>query len=227
VSVPRRRRLQIGTSGWQYADWRGPVYSTPLPQRRWLEHYAELFATVEVNNTFYRLPEGKTFESWAEHTPDDFTFSVKASRYVTHVRRLRAPAQGVHRLMRAAAGLGPKLGVVLLQLPPHFAPEARRLDAALRAFGDGVRVAVELRDERWHRDEVYEVLRRHRAALVWWDRLGRHGPLERTASWCYVRLHQGRGHGPPAYGRRALATWCDRILEASGPYASRDRKSVV
>ena len=110
--------MRIGTSGWQYRDWRGGLYPPGVPQRRWLEHYAERYATVENNNSFYRLPARETFESWRERTPDDFVMAVKASRYLTHVRRLRDPAEPVARLLGAAAGLGRKLGPVLLQLPP-------------------------------------------------------------------------------------------------------------
>src|SRR3954470_22476493 len=110
--------MLVGTSGWQYSDWRGRFYPQDLPQRLWLEHYAAAFGTVEVNNAFYRLPERATFEAWRGRTPDDFVVRVKASRYLTHVRRLRDPQEPVARLMDRAEGLGGKLGPVLLQLPP-------------------------------------------------------------------------------------------------------------
>jgi uncharacterized protein YecE (DUF72 family) len=211
-----RRGVLVGTSGWQYADWRGPVYPTGVPQRRWLEEYATRFRTVEVNNSFYRLPTEETFERWAASTPADFVFSVKASRYLTHVRRLRAPREPARRLLRAARHLGPKLGVVLLQLPPRFRCDAGRLASTLDAFGTDTKVAVEVRDERWHADAVYEVLEARNAALVWWDRRGVHGPLVRTADWAYVRFHEGRAHDRPSYGRRALATWCERLASSYG-----------
>ena len=116
--------VRIGTSGWQYRDWRGPFYPKRLAQRAWLEHYATAFDTVESNAAFYRLPERRTFEAWAERTPPDFTMAVKASRYLTHIRRLRDPEEAVDRLVDRARGLGTKLGPVLVQLPPRFRADA-------------------------------------------------------------------------------------------------------
>jgi uncharacterized protein YecE (DUF72 family) len=205
--------LRIGTSGWQYADWRGAFYPADAPVRRWLEEYARRFPTVEVNNTFYRLPKRETFEQWAARVPDAFCFAVKASRYLTHYRRLRDPAAPVQRLLDAAAGLGDRLGPVLVQLPPDLRADAPLLDAALQEFPRGVRVAVEVRHDSWHSDAVYEVLARHDAALCLWDRLAHHGPLVRTAGWCYVRLHEGTATPHPCYGRTALRSWVDRVHE--------------
>ena len=137
--------LLLGTSGWQYADWRGPFYPQKLPQRRWLEHYAQHFSTVEVNNAFYRLPERATFEAWRARTPAGFIVTVKASRYLTHIKRLRDPAEPVARLMERATGLGDRLGAVLLQLPPTLQADPPLLAETLKHFPDGVRVAVEPR----------------------------------------------------------------------------------
>jgi uncharacterized protein YecE (DUF72 family) len=205
--------MRIGTSGWQYKDWRGRFYPAAVPHRLWLEHYAEAFDTVEVNNAFYRLPERATFEAWRERTPDDFTVAVKASRFLTHVRRLRDPAEPVERLLDRAAGLGPKLGPILLQLPPTLRADAATLDATLKAFGPH-RVAVEPRHPSWWTDEIRAVLERHEAALCWADRKGRPmTPLWRTASWGYLRLHEGRATPWPRYGRRALETWTERLAD--------------
>ncbi len=124
----------VGTSGWQYSDWRGLFYPPGVPQRRWLEHYAGRYATVENNGSFYRLPKAETFADWRARTPDGFVMAVKASRYLTHVRRLQDPAEPVERLMRAAAGLQNRLGPVLLQLPPNLPADAAALDACLREF---------------------------------------------------------------------------------------------
>ena len=126
--------MLIGTSGWQYRDWRGGLYPEGVPQRLWLERYATHYLTVENNNSFYRLPSRETFAAWRERTPDDFVMAVKASRYLTHVRRLRDPAEPVARLVGAAAGLGPKLGPVLLQLPPTLKANPDTLDACLKEF---------------------------------------------------------------------------------------------
>src|SRR5688500_1137321 len=135
----------VGTSGWQYRDWRGPFYPQRLPQRLWLEHHSALFGTVEVNNAFYRLPDRSVFEAWAARTPADYVVTVKASRFLSHIKRLKEPQEPVARLMDRVAGLGTKVGAVLLQLPPTLQVELERLDECLSCFPPGTRVAVEPR----------------------------------------------------------------------------------
>ncbi|MGN9778377.1 DUF72 domain-containing protein [Micromonospora sp. H33] len=141
--------ILVGTSGWQYRDWRGRFYPDRLPQRLWLEHFAARFATVEVNNAFYRLPERDTFAAWRARTPDDFCVTVKMSRYLTHIKRLRDPAEPVARFLGRATALGDRLGPVLLQLPPNLPADPDTLDATLRRFPADVRVAVEPRHPSW------------------------------------------------------------------------------
>jgi uncharacterized protein YecE (DUF72 family) len=204
----------VGTSGWQYKDWHGTVYPAGVPQRLWLEEYARGFATVENNNSFYRLPARATFEDWAARTPWDFVMAVKASRYLTHLKRLRDPAEPVARLMDRVAGLGGRLGPVLLQLPPNFREDTAALAACLRCFPGSVRVAVELRHPSWWDAErrLRPVLERRGSALCWADRCSRPvTPLWRTADWGYVRFHEGRARPWPRYGRRALRAWADRV----------------
>ncbi len=184
--------MLIGTSGWQYRHWRGRFYPEGLAVPRWLGHYSERFATVEVNNAFYRLPELSTFKKWAEAVGDDFIFAVKASRYLTHVRRLHDPEEPVQRLLERASGLGAKLGPVLLQLPPDLGADLDALDRALGCFPREVRVAVEFRHDGWWSPEAREVLERHGASLCLTDRDGRRSPRWRTADWGYLRLHGGR-----------------------------------
>jgi len=208
--------LRIGTSGYQYRHWRGRFYPVDLPTDRWLPHYAHAFGTVELNVTFYRLPAVTTFSHWAESVPDDFVFAVKASRYLTHVRRLQDPGPAVARLLERAERLGPRLGPVLLQLPPDMRFEAERLAATLEAFPLDVRVAVEPRHPSWFVTECRRLLELHRAALCLTDRWSRPGPIWRTADWTYLRLHQGRGSPRPCYGRDALATWAGRLMDAWG-----------
>ena len=204
--------LLVGTSGGQYADWRGGLYRAGLPQRAWLERYGECFDTVENNNAFYRLPARHTFEAWRDRTPDGFVMAVKASRFLTHMKRLKDPEEPVERLLQAATGLGDKLGPVLVQLPPNLRAEPDRLAACLRRFPAGVRVAVEPRHPSWWTDQVRDLLTRHGAALCWADRLGRPlTPLWRTADWGYVRFHEGAARPWPAYGDQALSTWLGRI----------------
>lgn len=212
--------IVVGTSGWQYRHWRTRFYPSGLPTTRWLEFYARRFATVELNASFYRLPERATFAAWRERTPADFTFAAKLSRYLTHVRRLRDPAEPVARFLDRAGGLGDRLGPVLAQLPPDLPADPDALDAVLARFPPGARVAVEPRHASWWTDEVRATLARHGAALCWADRLGRPvTPLWRTAGFGYLRLHQGRAEPSPRYGRRALAAWVRRIGAAWPPDA--------
>lgn len=211
--------LLIGTSGWQYRHWRGVLYPPDVPQRLWLEHYAKRYPTVENDGTFYRLPPRETFESWRARTPDGFVMAIKASRYLTHIRRLRDPHQPVQRLAEAAAGLHDRLGPVLLQLPPNLPADAGRLAACLDAFAGSplakAKVAVEPRHPSWWTDEVRQVLADRDAALCWADQLGRPvTPLWQTASWGYLRLHQGAARPWPRYGRAALTSWLERLKSA-------------
>jgi len=212
----------VGTSGWQYRDWRDVLYPQGVPQRRWLEHYAGQFSTVENNGAFYRLPKPETFADWRARTPDGFVMAVKASRYLTHIRRLRDPAEPVGRLLAALAGLGDRLGPVLLQLPPTLRADPGALDDCLAEFarqapsaGAGpVRVAVEPRHDSWWTDDIRDLLTRHQAALCWADRLGRPlTPLWRTAGWGYLRFHEGAARPWPRYGAQALRTWAQRISD--------------
>jgi uncharacterized protein YecE (DUF72 family) len=204
--------LRIGTSGWQYRDWRPGFYPAGLPQRLWLEHYASRFPVVEVNNAFYRLPERSTFEQWRDRTPEGFCFAVKMSRYLTHVKRLRDPAEPVARFLGRADALGPKLGPVLLQLPPTLRADLDALDETLAQFPPPVRVVVEPRHKSWFTGDCRELLERRGAALCWADRLGRPvAPLWRTADFGYLRMHAGRAQPSPRYGRRALKTWMGRL----------------
>ena len=211
--------ILVGTSGWQYRDWRDRFYPAGLPQRRWLEHYAERFATVEVNNAFYRLPERDTFAQWRDRTPDDFCVAVKMSRYLTHIRRLREPAEPVNRFLGRATALGDRLGPVLLQLPPTLRADIAALEETLALFPPDVRVAVEPRHPTWWTDAVRTGLQKYRAALCWADRKGRPiTPLWRTTDWCYLRLHEGRANPRPRYGPAALRAWVDRIADAFGDH---------
>jgi uncharacterized protein YecE (DUF72 family) len=201
----------IGTSGWQYDDWRGPVYPREIAQRAWLESYAARFATVESNAAFYHLPERRVFEAWAERTPDDFVMAVKVSRYLTHIKRLAEPEEPVRRFLDRARGLGSKLGPALIQLPPQFGCDRERLARTLDQFPPDVRVAVEFRHRSWFTDEIRQLLVDHGAAYCLADRRGVLGPVWRTTDWTYLRFHGGRARPRPAYGDAALATWARRL----------------
>ena len=204
--------VHVGTSGWQYRWWRGRFYPPSLPTVSWLAHYAGVFETVEVNNSFYRLPERSTFERWRDATPPGFLMAVKASRYITHVKRLRDPRHPVDLLLAHAAGLGPALGPVLVQLPPTLRVDIPLLRDALAAFDGRVRVAVEFRHPSWRDDAVFALLDGFGAAYVVADRPGVRDPSPVTGGWSYVRFHQGTRSGP-GYRRDKLARWASRLAE--------------
>jgi len=207
----------VGTSGWQYDDWRVAFYPSDVPKRLWLEHYCTVFSTLENNNAFYRLPDQQTFATWRDRTPPGFVMAVKASRYLTHIKRLKDPKEPVERLMSAASGLGDKLGPILLQLPPTLRADTALLDKCLACFPNSVRIAVEARHSSWWANEIRAVLERRGAALCWADRLGRPiTPLWRTADWGYLRFHEGAAQPWPSYGETALRSWVSRLDEAYG-----------
>jgi len=209
-------QIRIGCSGWNYRDWRGGLYPRGEPQRRWLEIYAEHFDTVEVNATFYRLPAADTVRAWSEQTPDGFCFAIKASRYLTHVRRLRDVAEGTRRLrerLEPMAARG-RLGPILWQLPENFPRDDARLDGLLAATdGWGVEHTIEFRHPSWFAPPVLGALTDHGVALTIGDHPER--PFQRhvaTARWRYVRLHYGSG-GDGRYSDDELATWARRIAQ--------------
>ena len=202
----------VGTSGFAYDHWIGRYYPRGLARLRWLEFYAQTFSTVELNVTFYRMPKATAFEGWRDAVPEDFRFAVKASRYLTHVRRLKDPRGPVEFLMDRVSRLGGRLGPVLLQLPPDMRVEVDRLDATLEAFGDRVQVAVEPRHPSWFTDEIRGLLTAHGAALCLVDRRGLRTPTWTTAPWAYLRFHEGRAYPPSCYGRVALKSWADRLI---------------
>jgi uncharacterized protein YecE (DUF72 family) len=203
-------RVHVGTSGWQYRDWRGTFYPDRLPQREWLPYFAERFETVEVNNSFYRLPERSTFERWREQTPAGFIVTVKASRFITHLRRLKDTQDPVKLFWERATGLGKRLGPVLFQLPPRFRAEPERLRAFLEVLPKALRPAFEFRDVSWLTDDVFGILDERKAALVWPDRPGTRAELPVVGGWLYVRFHQGQRSGPD-YRRDKLRRWASRI----------------
>lgn len=206
----------LGTSGWHYAHWRPQFYPASMGPAHWLEYFSERFAAVEVNNAFYRLPERTTFEHWRDTVPADFTVAVKASRYLTHVKRLKDPAEPVARLMDRVIGLGPRLGPILLQLPPNLKADSEQLDETLAAFKGAVRVAVEPRHPSWFTKDVRAVLERRGSALCLADGGPVEIPMWRTTDWTYVRFHGGRGRPPSCYMRRELEAWIERWAQQWG-----------
>ena len=205
--------IRIGCSGWNYQDWREHVYPKGLPPRRWLEHYASLFDTVEINNTFYRLPNRSAVTRWVEETPPGFVFSVKASRYLTHVKRLADLGAGLERFYERIEPLArsPKMGPVLWQLPGNFRRDDDRLADALGRLPAG-RHCFEFRHESWFAGEVYDLLRERRVALVIGDHPARTFQAhELTADWTFVRFHYGHHGRDGNYSERELEAWASRF----------------
>ena len=209
--------LYVGTSGWQYRHWKLTFYPKEVRQREWLRYFAQRFETVELNNSFYHLPEASSFERWREETPDGFVVAVKMSRYLTHLKRLKDPEEPVALFMERASHLGPKLGPVLVQLPPRMKADPERLEAALDAFPQGLRVAVEFRDDSWFDDATRRVLEERGAALCLADSPRRATPAWRTADWGFVRFHEGVGTPQPCYEQSALTGWAKRIAGLWSP----------
>lgn len=205
-------RLRIGTSGWVYPHWRGRFYPGDVPQARWLEYYAEHFSSVELNNSFYRLPSVAAFTAWQRRTPPSFVFAVKASRFITHIKRLRAPRAPLTLFMKRASQLRSKLGPVLFQLPPRFAVDLERLEHFLQAVPSGLRPVMEFRDPSWHVPQMFELLNRHGAAYCIMVAPGLTYEPVVTAGRLYVRFH-APGGAHPAFGRRRLRPWAARIAE--------------
>jgi len=210
-----KRRLRIGCSGWNYKSWRGPFYPDRLPAREWLPYYATVFDTVEANGTFYRLPEKTTFASWRAQTPASFEMAVKASRFLTHMKRLRDPDEPLRRLFGRAQALGPRLGPVLYQLPPTFRLDAPRLEAFLAAIartpGRKRSHVFEFRHPSWYTTEIFELLERHAATLCLHDKLGSEIAEPFIGPIVYVRFHGTSGCYHGSYTARQLDAWARRL----------------
>ena len=198
--------IRIGTSGYNYPEWRGSFYPEKFPTKQMLPYYAERFSTVEINYTFYRMPNAKTVAGWDAETPAGFSFTLKAPQRITHIARLREIDDALRYFLDTAAGLGPKLGPVLFQLPPNFKKDLGRLEGLLGKLPGGLRCAFEFRHESWFADDVYARLRAANAALCVADTEEATTPLEVTADWGYFRL---RDQG---YTADDLRQWSGTIL---------------
>ena len=210
------RPVHIGTSGWHYQHWKGPFYPEDLPDGRYLEHYLKHFETAEINNTFYRLPEEGTFTRWRDAVPEGFIFSVKASRYITHMKKLKDPEQPLANFVERIETLGDRLGPVLFQLPPGWRLNIERLRSFLKALPEGHRYAFEFRDPSWFGDETGVALAERGAAFCIYDFEGRQSPRSVTADFVYVRLHGPDGAYQGKYDDTALADWAKALSSWAG-----------
>ena len=204
--------IRIGTSGYHYKHWVGSYYPAGIKSAAMLEHYMRDFDTVELNNTFYQLPNESTFDAWRKSTPDDFLFAVKGSRFITHMIKLKDAQRGLTNFMPRAERLRGKLGPILWQLPPGWKVNRERLEEFLSTLPKKHRYTFEFRHESWITDDVLELLRRYNAAFCIYELAGYQSPLEVTADWTYIRLH-----GPThfkyqgSYSDEQLAAWAERI----------------
>jgi uncharacterized protein YecE (DUF72 family) len=198
-------KVMTGTSGFSYPAWRGSFYPDKLPAGQMLAFYASKLGAVEINNTFYRMPRRPVLERWAAETPASFRFALKSPRQITHMRRLVNVAEMVARLSTTAGALGGRLGPILFGLPATLHRDVAVLDAFLTVLPTGLEAAVEFRHPSWLSDDVYEVLKRHDAALCVADSEELTTPLVATARWGYLRLRRQR------YDRAALRRWASRL----------------
>jgi uncharacterized protein YecE (DUF72 family) len=205
--------IRIGTSGWHYPHWRGPFYPADLPAGQMLEFYVRHFSSVEVNNSFYRLPTSAALQSWRNTTPNDFCFAVKASRFLTHMKKLKDPETGLAKFLARVEQLGERLGPVLFQLPPRWRCNLERLACFLAALPEGRSYSFELRDPSWHVPNVYCLLGHHNVAFCIYELSGFQSPLQITADFVYVRLHGPEGAYQGSYSTASLEAWARRLRE--------------
>lgn len=204
-------RYFIGTSGWNYDDWKGRFYPEDLPSSRWLEYFVQHFSTVEINFSFYKWPDREQFAKWAQETPDDFIFAVKASRYLTHRKKLKDPAQPIERTIASVRGLGDKLGPTLFQLPPHWKVNVQRLREFLALLPRDIRYAFEFRDPTWLVDEVFDLLSEYGVANCIMAAPDLPRVMRVTAPFSYIRMHSGGAETESKFTEEQLKWWAEQI----------------
>jgi uncharacterized protein YecE (DUF72 family) len=208
-------RYYIGTSGWHYDHWRGRFYPPDLPKSRWLEFYARHFATVELNNSFYRLPTENAFALWRESSPQGFLYAVKVSRFITHIKRLRNAAEPLENFLSRARLLQDKLGPLLYQLPPQMPRNDAVLEAFLSLLPRGLQHVFEFRHPSWLKPPVFDLLRRYGAGFCVFSMPDFSCPLVATANFAYIRFHGSAGLYSSNYTEEELADWAEKIVALS------------
>lgn len=210
------KNIHIGTSGWHYEHWVGTFYPQDISKEGFLSYYANHFHTVEINNSFYHLPQKKTFELWRDTVPSGFIFAVKASRFITHMKKLSEPERTLSVFMERTGGLQEKLGPILFQLPPYWKRNVERLESFLSALPIGYRYTFEFRDPSWFHSDVYDALAKHRAAFCVFELAGLQSPKELTADFTYIRLHGPGDAYSGRYEKAVLADWAKTFSEWTG-----------
>lgn len=204
-------QVNVGTSGWHYQHWHGLFYPRDLPPAKMLQFYARDFGTVEINNSFYKLPTEEVFRNWCGAVPRDFVFAVKGSRFITHMKKLHDPENAAALFFERVRALGETLGPILFQLPPRWPVNAQRLGEFLGLIPKHQRYVFEFRERSWCCSDIYQVLRRHNAALCLHDWGGSEWPQELTADFAYVRMHGPSGAYHGNYDSKMLKIWARRI----------------
>lgn len=211
AGAPERGEVRIGTSGWHYKHWIGKFYPPKTPASKMLAYYCRYFDTVELNNTFYRLPPVAGLENWRDSTPENFVLAAKGSRFLTHMKKLKDPVPGLARYFERVDVLGAKLGPILFQLPPHWQVDTERLRTFVAALPAGYQYAFEFRNNTWDTEEVYEILRAGNIGYCVYDLAGTQSPVKVTARFAYVRLHGPGGKYQGSYSDAALHAWATQI----------------
>jgi uncharacterized protein YecE (DUF72 family) len=209
--MKRSQKVHIGTSGWYYDHWEGPFYPKGMAKKDYLEFYSRNFHTAEINNSFYQMPQKKSLRRWRDTVPESFVFSVKASQYITHMKKLKDPEKPVSKFLRQVEVLEGKMGPILFQLPPRWKVNLERLDSFLKALPSDFRYAIEFRDSSWCQEQVYELLSQKGVSFCIYDLDRRQSPREVTADFVYIRLHGPDGAYKGKYDSQSLSGWAGAI----------------
>ncbi len=213
LRILMKSRIHIGTSGWHYSHWRGLFYPRDLSTGKFLDFYRHRLKAVEINNSFYQLPSRATLGKWRRAVANDFVFAVKASRYITHVKKLKDPSQGINRFLKRVGALKEKLGPILFQLPPSWKPNPVRLKDFLDVLPEKYQYTFEFRNREWINKEICDLIRRYHCAFCIYDIDGYESPVKMTADFVYLRLHgPGRAY-QGCYHGQTLRKWSRKISE--------------
>lgn len=203
----------IGTSGWMYKHWKGPFYPEKISNVNMLSFYTDHFLTVEVNNTFYRLPTAKTVQNWRDKTPEQFIFAIKANQYITHRKYLKDGQETVKKFFSIIKILDTKLGPILFQLPPNWNINLERITEFIKILPKNYLYVFEMRHPSWYTQEIYDLFKDYNIALCIHDFYGEITPLEITANFIYIRFHGAKGHYLGDYSTEQIKQWADKIIE--------------
>ena len=209
-------KIYIGTSGWSYKHWKGTFYPESIKNAKRFSYYLQFFDTVELNNSFYHLPSKKTFEDWSHATDKDFIFSVKGSRYITHLKKLKDPGESISNFMENIKGLNGNLGPILFQLPPKWNCNEERLEEFLKELPVSHRYTFEFRDTSWYNEKVFRLLQKYKCAFCIYELAGHMAPFKVTADFVYVRLHGPGAKYQGSYSDKELKQWAGRCREWAG-----------